>query len=305
MRLLPPRCSRLPPWSCSNRPAARQLAREISALGGDPHAPGAQAVVGAVTLFAILIMFVAATTIAVVVACMIWLIRARRDTGQARRGPLGPGGWFVPGVNLIAPPVMMDRLWWASRPPVNRRTRWLTLLTAWWLSWLAALTLVLVRLSSGTSKGSTALTGLGPVELAAVTIAALLCAATVRQISRIQAVGAQRRRRIAEGGGVARPFPQIAAELTPHTGAGPRTPPRSSARSRPRASPRPSPASRPRRPSRRPLRTEAAPGPKGQGIRPGGPAISWVVPAQGPRARGQSSALISSQPSAAVSKRSS
>ncbi|MDP9850082.1 DUF4328 domain-containing protein [Streptosporangium lutulentum] len=200
----------------------RQLAREISALGGDPHAPGAQAVVGAVTLFAILIMFVAATTIAVVVACMIWLIRARRDTGQAR--PAAPSvlaGWFVPGVNLIAPPVMMDRLWWASRPPVNRRTRWLTLLTAWWLSWLAALTLVLVRLSSGTSKGSTALTGLGPVELAAVTIAALLCAATVRQISRIQAVGAQRRRRIAEGGGVARPFPQIAAELTPHTGAGP------------------------------------------------------------------------------------
>jgi hypothetical protein len=207
----------------------RRLAREISALGGDPHAPGAQAVVGAVSLFAVLIMLAAVTTIAAVIACLTWLIRARQDAGQAR--PAAPSvlaGWFVPGVNLIAPPVMMDRLWWASRPPVDRRTRWLALLTAWWLSWLAALTLVLVRLLSAPSQGGTSLTGLGPVELAAITVAALLCAATVRQIARIQAVSAQHRHRTPESRIVPRPFPlsvsqvttepvpRVAAEPTPH-----------------------------------------------------------------------------------------
>ncbi|SNT15803.1 protein of unknown function [Streptosporangium subroseum] len=205
----------------------RRLAREISALGGDPHAPGAQAVVGAVSLFAVLIMFAAVTTIAAVIACLAWLIRARQDAGQAR--PAAPSvlaGWFVPGVNLIAPPVMMDRLWWASRPPADRRTRWLALLAAWWLSWLAALTLVLVRLLSGPSQGGTSLTGLGPTELAAITVAALLCAATVRQITRIQAVSG--RHRTPESRVVPRPFPLsvsqvatepvplVAAEPTPH-----------------------------------------------------------------------------------------
>jgi hypothetical protein len=196
----------------------RQLAREISALGGDPHAPGAQAVVGAVTLFAVLIMLVTVTTIAAVVAYLTWLIRARQDAGQTRSAASPVlAGWFVPGVNLIAPPVMMDRLWWALRPPVDRRTRWLALLTAWWLSWLAALTLILIRLSPGASQGSTNLTGLGPVELAAITVAALLCAATVRQITRNRTVGAQHRRRMPEDRIILRPFPQITAELTPHT----------------------------------------------------------------------------------------
>jgi hypothetical protein len=200
----------------------RQLAREITALGGDPHAPGAQAVVGAVSLFAILILFVTVTTIAAAIACLTWLIRARQDAGQTQSAA-SPVlvGWFVPGVNLIAPPVIMDRLWWASRPPVDRRTRWLALLTAWWLSWLAALTLILLRLLPDASQGSTNLTGLGPVELAVITVAALLCATIVRQISRIQAVGAQYRHRIPEDDITSRPFRQITTELTPQITAEP------------------------------------------------------------------------------------
>jgi hypothetical protein len=87
---------------------------------------------------------------------------------------------------------------------------------------------VLVRLLSGPSQGSTSLTGLGPIELAAITVAALLCAATVRQIAGIQAVSAQHRRRTPESRIVPRPFPlsvsqvttepvlRVAAEPTPH-----------------------------------------------------------------------------------------
>ena len=87
---------------------------------------------------------------------------------------------------------------------------------------------MLIRLLSGPSRGSTSLTGLGPVELAAITVAALLCAATVRQIARIQAVSVQHRRRTPESRIVPRPFPlsvsqvttepvpRVAAEPTPH-----------------------------------------------------------------------------------------
>ncbi|MBG0815726.1 DUF4328 domain-containing protein [Planomonospora sp. ID82291] len=189
-----------------------RLAREIAMLGGDPHAPGAQALVGPVTAFAVLVILVAATTVAAGAAHLVWLVRAGRYAAQATGasgprpssgvpgGPLPdasprplPGasaaavlaGWFTPGLNLIAPPVLVDRLWRSSRTPADHRASWLALLAAWWLSWLAALALLL-RLFVSPAPGVADLTGIGPVELAAVTVSALLCGAVVRRITRIQ-----------------------------------------------------------------------------------------------------------------------
>lgn len=173
----------------------RRLVLEISKLGGDPHAPGADAIFGAVTVFAILIIFFATAVIAAVVAYLNWLLRARRCADRPAVATV-LASWFVPVVNLVAPVVLVDRLWRASRPPADRRPRWRVLLAAWWLSWLVALTLVLVRLWPGVSQAGTGLTGFGPPELTAVTVAALLCAATVRQITGIQTAGAKHRRRI-------------------------------------------------------------------------------------------------------------
>ncbi|MBB4936476.1 hypothetical protein FHR32_000781 [Streptosporangium album] len=173
----------------------RRLAREISTLGGDPHAPGAQAVVGAVTLFAILIMLVAVTTVAAVVAYLTWLVQARRTAVPRASATSVLVAWLVPGVDLIAPPLLVYRLWWASRPPADRHGRWVALLAAWWLSWLAMLVLVPVRLSLDSVPGDASLTGLGPLELAAVAVSALLCAAVVRQITQIQTTGTRYPRR--------------------------------------------------------------------------------------------------------------
>lgn len=189
----------------------RRLVLEISKLGGDPHAPGAEAVFGAVTVFAILIMFFAATAIATVAAYLNWLLRARQGADLPAVAPVLVS-WFVPAVNLVAPAVLVDRLWWASRPPLDRRLRWTALLTAWWLSWLVAFALVLARLWPGTSQGGTNLTGFGLTELVAVAFASLLCAATVRQITGIQAAGARHRRQ-AEA---EHHLPPPPAEAVPH-----------------------------------------------------------------------------------------
>ncbi|MEU4407271.1 DUF4328 domain-containing protein [Streptosporangium sp. NPDC023963] len=189
----------------------RRLVLEIAELGGDPHAPGADAVFGAVTVFAILIMFFAGTAIAAVAAYLNWLLRARQGAGLAAVAPVLVS-WFVPVVNLVAPAVLADRLWWASRPPLDRRLRWTALLTAWWLSWLVALALVLARLWPGASRGGTNLTGFGPTELIAVAVASLLCAATVRQITGIQAAGAGHRRQT----DAEHHLPPPPAEAVPH-----------------------------------------------------------------------------------------
>ncbi|MER5644614.1 DUF4328 domain-containing protein [Streptosporangium sp. NPDC002524] len=189
----------------------RRLVMEISRLGGDPNAPGADAVFGAVTVFAILIMFFAATAIAAVAAYLNWLLRARQGADLPAVAPVLVS-WFVPVVNLVAPVVLADRLWWASGPPLDRRLRWTALLTAWWLSWLVAFALLLARLWPGASQGSTNLTGLGLTELVAVTVASLLCAATVRQITGIQAAGARHRRQA----GAEHHLPPPPAEAVPH-----------------------------------------------------------------------------------------
>ncbi|MEU4229027.1 DUF4328 domain-containing protein [Nonomuraea sp. NPDC026600] len=160
----------------------RRLATQLAAFGGRPHGADADAVVGAVTVFAVLMMLVAGTTMAAAAAYVSWLVRARQVND--RSAPAGPvaAAWLIPGVNLIAPLLLVDEVWRGTAPPHDRR-RWLTLLTAWWLTWLATLALVTTRLPLGSSDG---LTGIGLPELACATVSALLCAATVRDITRIQ-----------------------------------------------------------------------------------------------------------------------
>ncbi|MFE3451544.1 DUF4328 domain-containing protein [Nonomuraea sp. NPDC059194] len=162
----------------------RQLAAEIVTLGGDARSPGAEAVVGAVTLFAVLMMLAVGTLAASASAYLTWLVRARRANKTA--SPSGPvlAAWLLPGVNLVAPVVLVDQVWRQARPPYDRRVRWLALVAAWWASWLAALALVAVRLPLRGSSGE--LTGLSGLELGVTAVAALLCACTVRQITRIQ-----------------------------------------------------------------------------------------------------------------------
>ncbi|MFC3978560.1 MULTISPECIES: DUF4328 domain-containing protein [Streptosporangium] len=170
----------------------RRLAREISALGGDPHAPGAQAVVGAVTVFAVLVMLVAVATVAGAAAYLTWLVQARQNAALSWTPALPVlAAWLVPGVNLVLPPLLVHRLWRASRPPADRRPRWVALLAAWWLSWLATLAVAVIRLPFGAPHGNSDLTGLGLADLTVVALGALLCAATVRQVTAIQTAGAR------------------------------------------------------------------------------------------------------------------
>ncbi|MFB4282400.1 MULTISPECIES: DUF4328 domain-containing protein [unclassified Nonomuraea] len=162
----------------------RELAAQLAAFGGRPEGADAEAVVGAVTTFAVLMMLVAGTSIAAAAAYVTWLVRARQANDRsAATGPVA-AAWLLPGVNLIAPVVLVDEVWRGTRPPAGRRGRWLALVSGWWLSWLAALALVTIRLPLGASAGD--LTGVGMPELACAGLAAVLCAATVRELSRLQ-----------------------------------------------------------------------------------------------------------------------
>ncbi|MEV5408551.1 DUF4328 domain-containing protein [Thermopolyspora sp. NPDC052614] len=146
------------------------LAERIAAVGGDPRAPGAEKITGEVTLFALLVLAVFATSVAAAVAYLTWLRRVRRNAVWA---------WVIPGVNLIAPPFALHAAWEATGPAERRRRWWLPLLAAWWLSWLAALAMIVV--SVGTHEEG--LTGLNPAAVAVTALAAALCAATVREIT--------------------------------------------------------------------------------------------------------------------------
>ncbi|MEW9552121.1 DUF4328 domain-containing protein [Nonomuraea sp. NPDC050783] len=162
----------------------RQLAAQLAAFGGRPQGAAAEAVVGAVTVFAVLMMLVAGTSIAAGAAYVTWLVRARQANDRsAATGPVA-AAWLIPGVNLVAPAVLVDEIWRGTRPPAGRRGRWLALLTGWWLSWLATLALVTIRLPLASSAGG--LTGVGVPELLFAALAALLCAGTVRELTRLQ-----------------------------------------------------------------------------------------------------------------------
>ncbi|KAB8190874.1 DUF4328 domain-containing protein [Nonomuraea phyllanthi] len=182
----------------------RDLAVQLAAFGGRPQGADAEAVVGAVTAFAVLMMLVAGTSIAVAAAYVTWLVRARQANDRsAAPGPVAVA-WLVPGLNLVAPVVLVDGVWRGARPPAGRRGRWLALLAGWWLSWLATLAMVTIRLPLDPSAGG--LTGVGLPELACSAVAALLCAGTVRELTRLQR--AARAPRAAEPGTVRTFSPQ-------------------------------------------------------------------------------------------------
>ncbi|MEW9530120.1 hypothetical protein [Microbispora sp. NPDC049125] len=204
-----------------------RLAGQIAAFGGDPGSPAARHVAGAATVFAVLVLLVAATTAATGLTYLTWLRRVRpgvpgpalaaawlvpgvnlvmppvladhawRDAAPAspavRAGGLRAGGGAVRfgggAGQLGGGAVSASGPGREAGPPGHAaapgRVRWLVLLTCWWLSSLAALFLVL----AGPSRPGAGLTGIGLPELAATAIAALLCAATVREITVLDASG--------------------------------------------------------------------------------------------------------------------
>ncbi|MEV6982255.1 hypothetical protein AB0M95_13475 [Sphaerisporangium sp. NPDC051017] len=155
----------------------KTLARQMAALGNDPHAPGAAAVTGAVTWFAVLILLVAATTVAAGCSYFAWL----RQAG-ATPGMIGIA-WFVPVLNLAAPALLLHALREDAGLREGRRKTWLVLVAGWWACWLGFVFLILARLPVTHSPQGKDLTGLGVPELAVAVLAALLCAATVREIT--------------------------------------------------------------------------------------------------------------------------
>ncbi|GGM90722.1 hypothetical protein GCM10010106_42850 [Thermopolyspora flexuosa] len=157
------------------------LAARIAAIDGDPRAPGAEEITGELTAFALLVLAVAVAWAAAAVTYLRWL-------GQMRRSALR--AWLIPIVNLVAPPFALHAAWREADPPAGRRHR-PVLLVAWWLSWLAALATVTISLVAGDDG----LTGLGPAAVTVTALAAALCAATVREVTR--AGVAPRRRPVA------------------------------------------------------------------------------------------------------------
>ncbi|NUT43851.1 MAG: DUF4328 domain-containing protein [Thermoactinospora sp.] len=160
-----------------------RLATQIATINGDHSSTAAQAVVGDVTAFAVLIMLLVVTFFGAASAYLTWLVRARQANDRAAAAAPVLAGWFVPVVNLAAPLVLVDDVWKNSRPPYDRRTRWLVLIAAWWLAFLTAAASIFLRLSDPSAD---TLTGLGIRELALVCVAALLCAMSAREIARIQ-----------------------------------------------------------------------------------------------------------------------
>lgn len=165
--------------------APGSLGARGGALGFPPvhgdalDSPAAQAVMGAAGLFAVLLMLLIGATLAAGWCYLLWLVRAAQMcdlSGRAVGRVLT--AWLVPGVNLIAPPLVADRVRRDAGPPPG--PRWRALLWGWWLSSLAALALVL--LPAGDTAG---LTGLGLPELTATAVAAALCIATVHTITRL------------------------------------------------------------------------------------------------------------------------
>jgi hypothetical protein len=157
----------------------RRLAQQIAAFGGNPDAPGAHQVVGAVTTFAILMMALVAATIIAGATYMSWLRRVSPDPSLSSVLT----SWLVPGVNLVMPPILADAAWQHAGRGRAGRARWLLLVSGWWLSSLAAISMIVMRLPVARPSGGHNLTGLGLAELLLVVVAALLCAATVKEIT--------------------------------------------------------------------------------------------------------------------------
>ncbi|GAB1824144.1 DUF4328 domain-containing protein [Herbidospora sp. RD11066] len=149
----------------------RDLAQQIAVFGGDPKAPGAQEVIGDVTVFAVLVMAVVVTTLFAAATYLSWLSRAAR-VGKLK----ATAAWLIPGVNLVAPMILADQAWRETRK--ESRLRWLLLLGGWWAAGLTTVWLI-----AESHAVHTNLTGLSLRELTAAAITAALCAATIWEVS--------------------------------------------------------------------------------------------------------------------------
>lgn len=160
----------------------RQLATELAAFGGRPSGADAEALAGPATAFAVLLLLAVAATVAAAAAYTTWLLRIRQACSLPAARSAVAAAWLIPGVNLLAPAVLLSETWRLATPQESRRTR-LALVTAWWLSWLTTLAVFTLVLPHDASDG---LTGLGLLELACLTLSAALCAATVHRITVLQ-----------------------------------------------------------------------------------------------------------------------
>ncbi|MFG1945475.1 DUF4328 domain-containing protein [Nonomuraea sp. NPDC048826] len=166
----------------------RQLAAQLAEFGGRPSGADAEALVGAATTFAVLLLLTLATTVAAAAAHTTWLVRVRRRVAPATARSAVAAAWLIPGVNLIAPAVLVYETWQAAGPPEEGRRSRMALVTGWWLSLLTTLTVFTVV----PSFDAGGLTGLGVLELTCLTLSAGLCAATVRRITALRSSPASR-----------------------------------------------------------------------------------------------------------------
>ncbi|WP_432924802.1 hypothetical protein ACQPZZ_30730 [Microbispora sp. CA-135349] len=200
----------------------RRLASQIAAFGGDPASPAARAVSGAATTFAVLVLALLIATATAALAYLSWLRQVRPATPPAvlaaaclvpgvnlvappfladlawRAAPAPRHGRPADGTRRengsvvarsttgnttgndtggITVPAPRGRDRGEPGDGSAERTRWLAILACWWVSWLAALGLVFA------GPAGDGLTGLGMPQAAAVAVAALLCASTVREIT--------------------------------------------------------------------------------------------------------------------------
>jgi hypothetical protein len=160
----------------------RSLAAELAAFGGRPSGADAEALAGPATAFAVLLLLAVATTVAAAAAHTTWLVRARRRVAPSAARAVA-AAWLIPGVNLLAPAVLVYETWRATGPPEPGRARRIALVTSWWVSWLATVAVFVLVTPSDAPDG---LTGLGVPELACLALSAVLCAATVHRITHLQ-----------------------------------------------------------------------------------------------------------------------
>lgn len=158
----------------------RQLAAELAEFGGRPSGPDADALAGAATVFAVLLLIALATTIAAAAAHTTWLVRVRQAGALPAARSTVAAAWLIPGVNLVAPAVLVYETWRATGPAEESRRGRVALVTGWWLSWLATLAVFTIVLPLDAVDS---LTGLGVLELACLALSAALCAATVRRVT--------------------------------------------------------------------------------------------------------------------------
>ncbi len=85
------------------RVRGRELATQLAAFGGRPQGADAEALVGAVTVFAVLMMLTTAATVAAAAAYVTWLVRARQANDPSAPSAAVAGAWLIPGVNLVGP----------------------------------------------------------------------------------------------------------------------------------------------------------------------------------------------------------